>query len=181
MGGGDSASSCAMATDPRAPSRNLRDWRLRERLLKGWHARTALSAVGINRIATVSTKWSALRSATFLRDPGELVVAGGVTNLISQCQRYGSGVPCDGNRLDLITETVGDDDMAAWLASCPGDLVAHHPRAAARTEDRGSPAHRPADRRREGYAFRGVEEFAALPRVHLCDTAAEFQPPCNVS
>ena len=113
-------------------------------------------------------------SLGYLPPDARIVVAGGVTNLISQCERYGPASPVNGNRLHLITETVGDDDMAALLHLAQAILLPITSGGGSNLKTveallTGRPIVAAS------YAFRGVEEFAALPRVHLCDTAAEFQ------
>ena len=112
-------------------------------------------------------------SLGYIPPDGRIIVAGGVTGLLSQHERYSSASPVNGSRLHLITGAVSDDDMAALLHLARAILLPI-------TSGGGSNlktvealfSGRPIVA--SSYAFRGYEECASLPRVHLCDSPAEF-------
>ena len=159
--------------DRREPSQGALT-RSREELFKGWHRAYAFFVSSWHQPNFRGFDGMVGPSLGYLPPDAQIVVAGGVTNLVSQCERYGPASAVNGNRLHLITGTVGDDDMAALLHLAQAILLPI-------TSGGGSNlktvealfAGRPIVA--ASYAFRGVEEFAALPRVHLCDTAAQFQ------
>jgi glycosyltransferase involved in cell wall biosynthesis len=103
----------------------------------------------------------------------EIVVAGGIAQLLYQHENYGPSSTLNSGRIHLLLGKISDDDMAAILHLARVVLlpITHGGGSNLKTVE-ALFSGRPIVATR--YAFRGYEEYASVPRVQLCDSRTEF-------